>query len=100
MVITKEQLLRKVEELENAAKKMREPDKTFKLSEIDNLQIEIESMALSEIVSKLQAVSIPKIEEMDQEIAKANNAMETHQNRVQAFNAGVSLIIKILQIAL
>jgi len=100
MAITTEQLLVKIQELKEAAESMTEPDKTFALSDIDGLQIQLESMALSDIAAKLNAISLPEIKEMDEEIAKAKNAMAEHQKRVDAFNFAFQLITKVLKIAL
>ena len=98
--MTTDQLLIKIEELQEATESMTEPDRTFALADIAKLQIELQSMALADIEAKLNAVPLPQIEEMDKEIEKAKNAMIEHQKRVKAFGIAFQIIKKGLKLAL
>lgn len=90
--MTKEEILSKIAELEEAAKSMDEPDKTFKLSDIDQLKIELEGLAISDVAEKMRSISLPEIEQMDSNIAAAKDATAAHSQRVLAFNMAFEFI--------
>lgn len=90
--MSKQELLNKIELLRQAAEGLDDPDKTFMLSDISILIIKLESFTLSEITQKMNSMSLPEISDMDTEIQVANNAINSHGNRVLAFNNAFSFI--------
>jgi len=90
--MNKQELLDKIELLRQAAEGLDEPDKTFKLSDISILIIKLEALAISEITQKMNLISLPEISDMDAEIQAANNAINSHENRVLAFNNAFNFI--------
>lgn len=88
----KQALLNKIAQLEQAAQQMDEPDKTFKLDDISQLKIFIESMSISDITQKMQSIELPKIQEMDSSIQLAIKATATHLQRINAFNKAYGII--------
>jgi len=98
--MTRKELDNKIRELTETADGLDEPDKTFKLNEVDRLKIEIEGMALQELRNKLEQIQLPDIEEMDEQIAAAKDATTAHKTRVDAFNAAIEILTAALNIAL
>lgn len=98
--MTRDELKTKINELKDVASSLAEPDKTFKLGEINQLEIELEGMALDEIRQKLDQISLPSVQEMDDLIDKAKKATEEHQSRVNAFNGAFSILKKALGIVI
>lgn len=90
--MNKQELLDKISQLEQAAKQMNEPDKTFKLTDISTLRIAIEGMAISDIAQKLQSIELPKIQEMEDAIQLATQSTSSHAQRVDAFNKVYGII--------
>jgi len=95
--MTRDQLLQSISELEAAANNMDEPDKTFKLSDIDQLKMELDGMALSDINARMAAISLPDINEMNSNIASAKDANNQHTQRVAAFNSAFQFITGVLK---
>lgn len=96
----KQELLKKISQLKQAAQKMDEPDKTFKLDDISKLKISIDSMAVSDIAQKMQSIELPKIQEMDDSIQLAVQAVSSHSQRVNAFNNAYGIIKSALRLAI
>ncbi|MBL6954339.1 MAG: hypothetical protein ISR50_17005 [Alphaproteobacteria bacterium] len=90
--MTPEDLKTKIAELEAAAQGLGEPDKTFKLSDVAQLRIQLEGMALQDLTAKLNQMALPDIEAMNRKIADAKNATEDQQFRVDAFNTALNFI--------
>ncbi len=90
--MTKEELQNKIQELTEAANGLEEPDKTFALSDVDRLKIEVEGMALAEILQKLEQIKIPDLQEMDKQIKAAKDANNSATKRVDALNFALKLL--------
>lgn len=90
--MNKQELLNKVSELTQAAQQFEEPKKTFKLDDVSELKISIESMSVSDIAEKMRSIDLPSMQEMEDSIQKANEATNTHSQRVDAFNKAYSFI--------
>ncbi|MDP7548524.1 MAG: hypothetical protein QGF20_14640 [Alphaproteobacteria bacterium] len=90
--MTPEDIKTKITELETAAQGLGEPEKTFKLNDVAQLRIQLEGMALQDLVAKLNQMALPDIEEMDRKIADARKATEDQQFRVDAFNTALGFI--------
>jgi hypothetical protein len=88
----KQALLNKIAQLEQAAGQMSEPQRTFKLDDISQLKITIESMAVEEIAAKMAAIDLPKLQEVDGNIALEVEASGTESQRIKAFNLAYGLI--------
>ena len=88
----KQDLLNKISQLEQAADQMDEPDKTFKLTDVSKLKISIEGMAISDIAQKMQSIDLPKIQEMEDSIRLATQAISSNAQRVDAFNKVYGII--------
>ena len=98
--MTKEELETKIQELTEAANSLEEPEKTFKLADINNLKMALESLALEVLMEKMAQIQLPDLQEMDKQIAAAKTATEAHNTRVDAFNAAFDLLKKGLDIVL
>lgn len=90
--MNKQELLNNISQLEQAAEEMDEPDKTFKLTDVSKLKISIEGMAISDIAQKMGSIDLPKIQEMDDNIQLAKQAISSHAQRVDAFNKAYEII--------
>lgn len=88
----KQELLNKVAQLERAAEQMDEPDKTFKLDDVSQLKIAIDSMSISDIAQKMQTIELPAIQEMESNIQLATRATTSYAQRVNAFNSAYGVI--------
>ncbi len=98
--MTREELKTKIQELTEAANGLAEPDKTFKLGEVDRLKIKLEGMALEELRQKLEQIQLPDLQQIDEQIAAAKDSTEAHQARVHAFNAAIGILKTALGIVL
>ena len=96
----KQELLNKISRLEQAANKMSEPDKTFKLTDVSKLKMSIEGMAISNIAHKMQSIDLPKINEMEDSIRLATQAISSNAQRVDAFNKAYRIIKGIIGLAI
>lgn len=90
--MTRQELLSKISELEQAAVKMDEPERTFKLTDVSILKISVEGLSVSDIAGKMQSVSLPEIQEMEESIQLATQAVSSHSTRVKAFNKAYGII--------
>ena len=79
---------------------MDEPDKTFKLDDISQIKISIDSMAVSDIAEKMQSIELPSLQEMDSNIDLAIQATSSHEQRVSAFNKAYGIIKGAIGLAL
>jgi hypothetical protein len=98
--MTKEELETKIQELTEVANSLEEPEKTFKLSDINMLKIKLEGLALKELRQKMDQMKLPDWQEMDKQIAAAKIATEAHEVRLDAFNVAFELLKKGLDIVL
>lgn len=98
--MTKEELLKKIAELESAAQRLDEPDKTFALSDVDQLKIQIEGLALSDLAAKMQAIQLPDLAEIDTQIAAAKKATAAQAAMVEAVSKGCQGIKFAMKLAL
>lgn len=90
--MTKEELMAKIAKLRQGAETLDEPERTFKLADVDQLEIQIAGMALDEIADKMRAISLPDTEAMDVDIKAARDATAAHALRVAAFDKAYGLI--------
>lgn len=90
--MTKEELQNKIQELTDAANGLEEPDKTFALSDVDKLKIELEVMALADVLQKLEQIQIPDLQEMDKHIKAAKDATNIATQRVYALNFAIKVL--------
>lgn len=90
--MTRDELIAKIAALKLAAEGLEEPDKTFKLNDIAALEIELEGMALEELIASLNRMTLPEIQEMDHKIAEAQQANTDNQFRVDAFNTAFGIL--------
>lgn len=88
----KQEVLSKIEALRQAAEGFNEPDKTFMLDDISRLKIQLEGMAISDIAAKMNAISLPKLDEMNANIQAANSANASQSQRVEAFKNAFNFI--------
>jgi hypothetical protein len=98
--MTKEELETKIQELTEVANGLEEPEKTFKLADINTLKITLEGMALEELRKKMDQIQLPDLQEIDKQIAVAKAATEAHNIRVDAFNVAFELLKKGLDIVI
>jgi len=90
--MTKDELETKITELKVAANGLNEPKKTLKLNVVARLKMDINGMALDDIVAKLGGIDLPTLQKMDSLIAKAKSATEAHNKRVEYFDQAVGMI--------
>lgn len=98
--MTKEELESKIAELKVSAEDFSEPERTFKLSKINQLEIELQGMALSDITDLMAAIELPEIESMEQQIQAARDATKEQSERVEAFNKAYDFLKGALEIAI
>lgn len=98
--MNKQELLDKISQLELAANQMNEPDKTFKLTDVSTLKIAVEGMAISDIAQKMGSIELPKLQEMENGIQVATQAISSHAQRVDAFNKVYGIIKGAIGLAL
>ncbi len=98
--MTKEEIEAKIEELKESADDFEEPDRTFSLGKINQLEIELQGMALSEITALMASIELPEIESMEQQIQAASDATKEQSERVEAFNNAFDFLKGCLEIAL
>ncbi len=90
--MTREELAAKIRALAEVATTLEEPDRSLKLGDIDQLEIELAAMALEETRARLERVQLPDVEQIDAKIAAARDATKSHLFRVDAFNAALGLL--------
>jgi len=90
--MTREELDTKIQELTEAANGLEEPDRTFKLSDIDRLKIKLEGMALDELRQKMEQIQLPDLQKIDKQIAAAKDATKANQARVDGFNTAFAAL--------
>ena len=98
--MTKQELNLKIAYLKALTEHLEEPDKTFKLNEIALISMDIDAMALDELVNKLAQISLTDAETMDEEILAARCAMDNQQKLIKAVDFGIKLIKTALDIIL
>lgn len=98
--MTKEEIESKIAELKESVDDFSEPERTFKLSKINQLEIELQGMALSDIAALMSDIELPEIESMEQHIQAANDATKEQSERVEAFNKAYDLLEGALEIAI
>lgn len=90
--MTKDEILAKITELKEAAEGLDEPEKTFKLSDIDQLEIEVQGMAISDVADKMRTISLPALQDMDAAIQAARDATAAQAQRLAAFDKAYGFI--------
>lgn len=90
--MTRDELNARIAVLKAAAEGLEEPDSTFKLNDIAALEIELEGLALDELVARLNRITLPDIRKMDQKIAAARQDNTDNQFRVDAFNTAFGIL--------
>lgn len=98
--MNKTELMAQIGELEAAADKLSEPDKTIALNKVATLKIRLNGMALDSINAIMQTMALPDIQDMKAKIAAANDATKSHQERVALFDKAVGIIKTGLNIAI
>ncbi len=98
--MTKDELLAKIVDMRRSAESLDEPEKTFKLSDTDQLEIKVQALAAAEIAQKMQAIELPSIAEMDANIAKARDATIAHSQRVAFLDKALDFITGVLRIVI
>lgn len=96
----KQELLTNIAQLQEAAEQMDEPEKTFKLTDVSILKISVEGMSISDIAQKMQSIELPKIQEMEEGIQLATQAVISHTARVNAFNKAYGIIKGAIELAI
>ena len=84
--------------LEQAAEGFNEPDKTFMLDDVSRLKIQLEGMAISDIVAKMNVISLPELGKMNANIQAAKNANSSQSQRVEAFKSAFNFIKSVIGI--
>jgi hypothetical protein len=87
-----------IQQLTEAADGLEEPEKTFKLSEINRFKFRLEGQVLDELRQKIEKIQLKDLKEIDTQIAAAKNATAIHQFRFDAFNVAFGLLKKALGI--
>lgn len=90
--MTKEKLIEEIELLKQAAEGLEEPQRTFNLVDVNNLQIKLEGMALDDVAQKMSAISLPDIESMQTDIQAALDATQSNDSRVAMFNKAFTFV--------
>jgi hypothetical protein len=90
--MTANELRAKISELEQAAQTFDASEKPFRLSDIDQLRIRLDGLAIADVAARMQAISLPDIKRMDTHIAAARDAMAVQALRVSAFNTACGII--------
>ncbi|MDH3597431.1 MAG: hypothetical protein OEU09_22315 [Rhodospirillales bacterium] len=90
--MTREELEAEIQRLKHGAEGLDEPDKTFKLNDIAQLEIELQGMALADITAALRDITLPDLNEMKAQIDAAVDATKAHEQRVNAFNTAFGLL--------
>ena len=95
--MTEKELELNILALTELAKTINEPDRTFKLNEIDALNIQLQGVSLSYLKSKLEQVTLVESQAIDEEITAVEKANKTQKTVVETFDFGVKLIKTILK---
>ncbi len=90
--MTEKELELNILELIELAKSMDEPDRTFKLNEIDALKIQLQGVSLSALKSKLKQVNLVEPQVIDKDITAVERAAKTQKAVVETFDFSVKLI--------
>ncbi len=98
--MTKDEILTKINLLRQAAASLEEPEKTFKLSDVDQLEIQVQGMTIDEIAKLVNTIELPDLGAMDAAIQGAKDATAAHSKRVEAFNSAYGIIKGVLGIVL
>lgn len=85
--MTEQELINKIVELEKAA-----GDDSMMRIRINKLKIKLEGNILSEVVAKMNSISLTDIAQLDVQIQQANNAQLVHDKRVSAFNSAYNFL--------
>ncbi len=96
--MTKQEMKDRINELRAAAETLTGSDRSDAITEIATLKIQMRGMALGELRAKLDAISLPNLEELDQKIQQAKNAGHAQQMRVAAINQGLRIVRSLLGI--
>lgn len=98
--MTKDELNEKIESMKSSAGTLEEPDKTFVLNDIRQLEIKALGLSASHIAQKMQSISLTSIQEMDDNIQKAKDATNSYDQRVSYLNLALSFVKGALNIVI
>ena len=98
--MNKSELLNKIDQLRDAAENFEGYEKFAAKDDISNLKIKVNSMIISDIANKMSSISLPEIEDMDDQIKLANDAIKSNESRVSAFNSAYGFLKNALGIVL
>jgi len=90
--MTEKELELNILALTELAKTMDEPDRTFKLNEIDALNIQLQGISLSDLKSKLEQVTLIDTQDISKKITAVEKENKTQERIVKTFDFGVKLI--------
>lgn len=90
--MNRQELMEKIEALEEAASGLEGAARIFKGNDIKQLKIQIEGMAIDDIESKMSQIELPDLEDMDKAIQEASDAIKSQNDRVAAFDKAYSFI--------
>jgi hypothetical protein len=90
--MTEKELELNILALTKLAKSMNEPDRTFKLNEIDALNIQLQGIRLSDLKVKLEQVTFVDPQVINKGIIAVERATKTQKTMVETFDFGVKLI--------
>jgi hypothetical protein len=94
-----QQLELKILALTQLAKSMDEPDRTFKLNEIDQLTMQLQGLAFSDLNAKLAQVKLTDIQTIDEKITAVQQSASIQKSTVEVFDFSLTLIKTALAIA-
>jgi archaellum component FlaC len=90
--MNKQELIARLNSLEEAADGLEGAAKTFRRNDIIQLKIKIEGMAIDDIEQKMSQIELPDLDKMDKEIADASDAIKAHNEKVAAFDKAYTFI--------
>ena len=90
--MTHSELERQIAELRVIADKLSGTEKTIKLGELARLEIQLKSMALTEIKAKLNTIQLTDVRDIKKKIADAKKANVSRKARANALNSIIKKI--------
>ena len=90
--MNKQEILDKIEELNQAAEGLEGATRVFKLNDVSQLKITLEGMSIQDVADKMSSISLPDLSEMEEAIQEASDSIKSHDQRVAAFNKAFSFI--------
>jgi len=90
--MTEHELELKLLSLTKLAENMPEPDRTFKLNEIDQLKIQLQGTALNELRTKLEQVTLIDNHAIDKKIVAAKETTATQETVLKTIDFSLNVI--------